>query len=78
MTQLTENMSDRFIARYAYTAAGLIEYIGYANPGSAEGDLVWQIRKMVYTGTSITQTNFADGSRSFEKSWTSRASYTYK
>lgn len=58
-------------------------YIGKARPGSAEGDLVWQIRKLAYDAngnvTSITwpQNSNSHASNDYEFSWTARATYTY-
>lgn len=57
-------------------------YIGYARPGSGEGDLVWQLFKISYSGStpiSITWPIGANGAASddFEFSWTARAGYTF-
>ena len=79
MTSLAETFSDRNIMKLSYTASGMIEYIGYASPGSASSAAVWKIIKMTYDGSGRqTDLQFADGSRNFDKIWDSKAGYTYK
>ena len=68
--------------RGAYTGTNLI-YAGFARPGAAEGDDVWQLRKMTYDGsnnlTKIEWPQNASGvpSSEWEFNWTDRATYTY-
>ena len=69
--------------RGEYTGTNLI-YKGYARPGAAEGELVWQIAKLTYDGSDNIikvewPTNSADNrpSSEFLFSWTDRATYTY-
>lgn len=52
-------------------------YIGLAIPGTATSAASWQIRKMTYSGSNLTQVDFADSSSDFVKSWDDRATYTY-
>lgn len=65
-----------------YTGTNLI-YKGFAKPGSAEGDLVWQIAKLAYDGsnnlTSIKwpQNANSHASNDYAFSWTGRAALTY-
>ena len=65
-----------------YTGTNLI-YRGYARPGSAEGDNVWQLAKLAYDGanniTSIKWPQASNGSASahYSFNWTGRAGYTY-
>lgn len=65
-----------------YAGTNLI-YSGFARPGSAEGDTVWQIAFYEYDGsgnlTSITwpQNSFGKASTKFEFEWDQRALYTY-
>jgi hypothetical protein len=49
-------------------------YFGFANPGSAEGDAVWKIKRLTNASDTIV---FADGDSDFDNSWTARASLTY-
>lgn len=70
--------------RGAYVAGTQnIEYSGFAKPGTAEGELRWQICRMTYDAlnniTAIQWPVNASGavSNDFEFSWTARAGYTY-
>lgn len=73
---------DDMSFRGDFTGTNMI-YKGFARPGAAEGDLVWQVAKMTYDGsnnlTSIKWPQDANGHANTEYafSWTSRASYTY-
>lgn len=49
-------------------------YIGEADPGSAEGDAVWRVKRMTNATTTIL---WADGDTNFDNVWTNRASLTY-
>lgn len=65
-----------------YTGTNLI-FAGFARPGSAEGDLVWQIRKMTYDGSSnLTDIKYPENANAvavadYEFSWTTRAAQIY-
>lgn len=67
--------------RAAYSGSNMI-YRGYARPGSAEGDSVWQIIQINYSGTNIIsvlypQNALGEASSDYAFSWTNRATYTY-
>ncbi len=68
--------------RGSYTGENLI-YKGFARPGSAEGDLVWQIALCAYDGddnlVSVTwpQDDNGNANNDYQFSWTARATYTY-
>ena len=65
--------------RITYDAANRLQYIGKALPGSAEDELVWQIERIAYHGTSmrIASKAWAEGDSSQKWSFTLRATYTY-
>ena len=63
--------------RYAYTAAGLTEYIGVAEAGASEGDAVWKITKFVYSGTNVSQQIWCDGDIQFDNTWTGYTAHSY-
>lgn len=73
---------DDMAFRGSYTGTNLI-YKGFARPGSAEGDLVWQIAMMTYDGANnlltVVWPEDANGhaNNDFQFSWTDRATYTY-
>lgn len=51
-------------------------YIGRAKMGGAVGDTVWQIKKILTSGT-VTSFSFADGNDNYDNEWDERANYTY-
>lgn len=51
-------------------------YIGKALIGSATGDLVWQIKKVLTAG-NVTTIGYASGNASYNKEWDERTTYTY-
>ena len=63
--------------RIAYTAGGLTEYVGEAAPGTATSAAGWRIKKLTYSGSSVTQIDYADGNANFDNIWDNRATYTY-
>lgn len=73
---------DDMSFRGEYSGTNLI-YKGFARPGAAEGDLVWQIAKMSYDGSNnlLTikwpQNSSNHASNDYQFSWTDRATYTY-
>jgi hypothetical protein len=64
-----------------YDMSNNLIYAGFALPGASEGDRVWQIKKLTYTGTNLTSITWpqlnskANHTNSF--SWTDRTTYTY-
>ncbi len=56
----------------------LAEYVGEAAPGSAQGSLLWRIKKVTYDGNdNPTDVKWADGVMTFTKEWDERAGYSY-
>lgn len=53
-----------------------VSYVGKAAPAASETDTVWQIKKIVVTGT-VTSITWASGNGRFDKQWSLRATYTY-
>ena len=58
----------------AYDASSQAEYIGYSLPGSSKAAPVWLIKKLTYSGTNVTDIQFALGRISFDQIWDNRAS----
>ncbi len=78
---LQESYLGDMTFRGEYTGANLI-YKGLARPGSVEGDNVWQIAKITYSGSNITEIKWPEDSNGNSSSefifnWTDRATYTY-
>lgn len=57
-------------------ASATITYIGKADPGSAEGAAVWQIKRVEIIGTE-TEITWADGNVEFDNVWDNRASLSF-
>jgi len=68
---------EKYTQRLAYTGQGLVEYIGLAFPGASESAAVWQIRKLVYTGTNVTSILWALGNNNFSNKWSEYDSIDY-
>jgi len=51
-------------------------YLGKAKIGASTSDSVWQIQKIVTSGT-VTQILYADGDDNFDNKWTERTELTY-
>lgn len=51
-------------------------YLGIAQIGSSESAAVWQIKKIVVSGT-VTSILWADGNDNFDNSWSNRATLSY-
>ena len=69
--------------RGEYDGSDNLIYAGYARPGATEGESVWLLFKMTYSGSNLTEIKWpinADGgvSSDYEFSWTDRATYTYQ
>lgn len=67
--------------RGEYTASNLI-YKGVARPGTATSVAKWQICKLTYSGSDITQIDWPQdalghASEEYNFIWDNRASYTY-
>lgn len=73
----TVSSTDYLIQQISYTAQGLVEYIGFAKPGTSTSSASWQIKKMVYSGTNVISILFADGDLNFDNVWDNRASLSY-
>jgi hypothetical protein len=53
-------------------------YIGFAAPGTSTSSSGWKIMELIYdTSGNISQVLWANGTANFDKTWTSRAGYSY-
>jgi len=60
----------------------VLVYVGYARPGAAEDEEVWQIMKLGYDGADLISGTYptnAEGnvSNKYEFKWSLRATYVY-
>jgi hypothetical protein len=57
---------------------GNVIYFGFATPGSSVTDAVWQIKKLVYSGTgNLLSVFWANGASNFINAWSGRAGLAY-
>ena len=61
----------------AYNGSNLTEYIGYALPGTPKASAKWLIKKLTYSGSLVTDIQFANGVIAFNQVWDDRASLSY-
>jgi len=60
-----------------YDGSGNLIYQGQASAGSAKSAAGWRIKKFVYSGSDITDIQFADGDTKFDNIWDNRVSLSY-
>lgn len=68
---------DNYTVKIVYVSAGLPQYIGKALPGTASSAAGWQIQKLTYSSTDVTDIKWAGGSLSFTNIFDNYASFTY-
>ena len=61
----------------AYDGSNNIEYVGKALSPCNTNEECWQIAKLTYSGSNVTDIKWAGGSFAFVWAWDSRASYVY-
>jgi len=66
-----------YTTKIAYDGSGNPEYIGKAPTGTLEAAAFWQIKKLVYGASGVTDVQWADGNNFSDNSWTNRASLSY-
>jgi len=68
--------SDDLITKIAYDGDNP-EYIGRAQPGTADSAAGWQIRLITYDGDNPETILFADGKNEYINIWDDREDYDY-
>lgn len=69
-------IASRYTTALDYSGDNLI-YLGLAAPGSDKAAKKWQIRKFTYSGTNVTDIQYANGSLIFNQVWDDRAGLSY-
>jgi hypothetical protein len=77
MSLVVRDLLDERRQIFDYQGGNQIIYLGKAGPGSMKSDYVWQIRKFSYTGQLVSEINFANGTKDFDKVWDDRTTYDY-
>lgn len=62
--------------KLAYSGSN-VEYVGEAAPGTPVTESRWRIKKLLYSGSNVTDTVWAKGNAEFDKVWNNRAGYGY-
>jgi hypothetical protein len=52
-------------------------YVGWTGPGNGKGDTKWKIQKITYSGSAVTDIQWANGSAEFAFEWDERTTYAY-
>jgi hypothetical protein len=61
-----------------FDASGNVIYFGFAAPGSSVTSAVWQIKKLVYSGTgNLLSIFWANGASNFINAWSGRTGLPY-
>lgn len=61
----------------AYDGSSNLEYVGKALSPCATSEACWQIAKLTYSGSNVTDIKWAAGTYAFVNVWDSRTSYVY-
>jgi len=69
--------TDDFSTNIDYDGGTNPVYVGRAQPGTADSEAGWQIRKITYSGDDPTSVLFADGKNEYINVWDDRAGYSY-
>lgn len=77
LTPLGGFAGGKFTTKLAYDGSGNLQYLGKALAGSATSAAKWQICKFTWSGSNLTDIQYADGVNTFTKVWDSRAGYSY-
>ena len=67
---------DNYTVKIEYSGSNPI-YVGKTVPGNAVSASTWQIQKLTYSGSNVTDVQWASGSLNFTHVWNDRAGYTY-
>lgn len=68
---------SQYTSTYEYNGSGNPIYIGRAVPGTAKNAPAWQIQKLTWSGSNVTDIQFANASLLFKAIWDDRASLSY-
>jgi len=75
--RIETNGNDGNITVLDYDGSGNVIYQGKARPGSLKSQAKWQIKKFTYSGSNLTDVQFAGGKDAFAYVWNDRNSLSY-
>jgi len=73
-------LERQYSQRMANLSSGQVEFLGWANPGTADADAGWRIQKLIYgdgNNKPPTQVLWAKGNANFDNIWDDRAGLEY-
>jgi len=65
-----------FTEAFDWSGTSLV-YHGWAQPGTAKSETGWAIVRHTYSGSDLTDTQWAGGKATFDNVWTDRVSLNY-
>ena len=78
VVSILKGVLAQYTTEMAYDGSGNMIYYGIAQPGTAVGSALWQIRKLDYDGSgNLLDMLYAGGSRSFTNVWNNRVGLSY-
>jgi hypothetical protein len=66
-----------YTSTFDYDVNGNLIYSGKAAIGSGKDAAAWQIRKLIYVDSVLTDIQYADGDQLFNNIWNNRAALSY-
>jgi hypothetical protein len=76
--EMTGNLAiGRYTTKLEYDVNGNLVYIGIAASGTLTSQPLWFIKKLIWSGTSLTDMQCANGQITFDKTWDLRSTYNY-
>jgi len=72
-----KGVENLYTNAYDYDGSNNLIYLGRAAGGSSKASAVWQIKKFTYSGSNLTDTQWADGDQAFDNIWNDRAGLSY-
>ena len=74
---VVKTTDHHYTEKFSYTGASMVQYHGWALPGTATTGSFWKIRKLTYSGTDLTDIQWADSNTNFDNAWDARTSQSY-
>jgi len=72
-----KSVGNLYTNAYDYDGSNNLIYQGRAVGGSSKASAVWQIKKFSYTGSNLTDIQWAGGDQAFDNVWDDRAGLSY-
>jgi len=70
-------VGNYYTSAYDYDGSNNLIYSGRAVGGSSKASNVWQIKKYTYSGSNLTDIQWAGGDQEYDNIWNDRVSLSY-